>query len=125
MNEFKNILGIYRKIEKDETEFSNVFELTIFSENDQINFILVMKTQGNFGTVGKSWLGKGFFRSDHLALIIKKEKDWTHIIEDNETIENTIEKNESLPIEIYTDEKKVIVYHKNIERYISMKKVKL
>ena len=123
MNEIEKILGVYRTVETDETEFSNVFELNIYVKNDQIYFVLVMKTEGNFGVVGRSWLGKGVFRSDHLALVIRKEKDWTYIIDDDEIVENTQDKNESLPIEIYTDDERVIVFHKNIERYITLNKV--
>lgn len=125
MSEIEKIFGKYIAEEIDDTEFSNKFELTIYQKNKQIRFDFIMKTEGNFGMVGTSWYGKGIFRSDHLALIIEKEKDWTYIKKDDETIEHSKLKNESLPIEIYTDENRVIVYHRNLERYILLKKEKI
>ncbi|MBN2892227.1 MAG: hypothetical protein JXL97_10190 [Bacteroidales bacterium] len=124
MIEKEKIFGLYTATEKDESEFSNNFELKIFQQNEDIKFEFIMKTLGNFGVVGKSWFGKGIFRSDHLALIIEKECDWTFIKEDDETIEYTRDKNQILPIEIYTDEARVIVYHIDIDRYILLNKVK-
>lgn len=120
----EKIFGTYRAVEQDETEFSNVFELHIFTENENIKFKFDMKTEGNFGNVGKSWYGKGIFRSDHLALIIEEETDWTYIKVDDELVKDSRPKNEPLPVEIYTDEGRVIVYHKNLDRYILLKKNK-
>ena len=123
MDKFDDILGTYRATEKeDNSEFSNDFILKLYQKEDSIKFDFVMTTQGNFGKIGKNWYGKGFFRNDHLALIIEQEKDWTYTVNGNKTTEYLRDKYETLPIEIYTDEEKAIVYHKNIDRYIILKR---
>jgi len=125
MNNIDEIIGKYKASEREENaEFWNNFELEIYKINQQIKFNFEMKTEGSFGIVGKNWYGKGIYRSDHLALIIEQEKDWTFIQEDDDLTEYMRAKNESLPVEIYTDEEKVVVYHKNIDRFILLKKVK-
>lgn len=126
MVNIEDILGRYTSYERDgKSEFANNFELKIFRKHDQIKFVFEMKTEGGFGIVGTTWYGTGIYRSDHLALIIEKESDWTYLIADNERTEVFRDKNESLPIEIYTDENRVVVYHKNIDRYILLNKDKL
>ncbi len=124
MNEIKDIIGIYKAFEKEkDSEFSNNFQLKIFTtERKEIKFDFEMKTEGKFGVIGKNWYGKGIYRSDHLALVIEKEKDWTLLQTDKKTVEYLRDKNESLPIEIYTEQGRVIVYHKNLDRYILLKK---
>ncbi len=124
MNDFHEIIGKYVALEhEDGSQFSNKFELSIFIEKEHIKFDFEMRTEGKFGVIGKNWYGKGIYRSDHLALVIEKEKDWTFTSDDDETMEYLREKNESLPVEIYTEENKAIVYHKNLDRYISLNKV--
>ncbi len=123
MDEFDDILGIYKATEKESnSEFSNDFILKLYKENNSIKFDFIMTTQGNFGKIGKNWYGKGIFRSDHLALIIEQEKDWTYTANDNKTTEYLRDKYESLPVEIYTEEEKAIIYHKNLNRYIILKR---
>jgi len=116
--------GTYKAVEKDsDSEFFNEFELKIFRVKDEIKFILIMTTNGNFGTIGKDWLGKGIYRNDHLALIIETEIDWTYLNEDHEKSIYEREKHESLPIEIYTDQGIAVIYHKSIDNFIELKKV--
>lgn len=125
MVNIEDIIGRYTSHENDgKSEFSNNFVLKISMLNEQIKFDFEMKTEGKFGIIGKNWYGIGIFRSDHLALIIERENDWTYTVDDDERVEFIREKNESLPIEIYTDEDKVIVYHKNLDRYILLNKEK-
>lgn len=125
MIQIEDILGKYTSYENDgKSEFANNFVLTISKTNEQIKFEFEMKTEGKFGIVGKNWCGTGIFRSDHLALIIEKENDWTYTTDDDERVEFIREKNESLPVEIYTDEDRVVVYHKNLDRYILLNKEK-
>lgn len=125
MVKIEDILGKYTSYENDgKSEFANNFVLTISKTNEQIKFNFEMKTEGKFGIIGKNWYGTGIFRSDHLALIIEKENDWTYTSDDDERVEFIREKNESLPVEIYTDEDRVVVYHKNLDRYILLNKEK-
>ncbi len=120
----EKIYGTYIAVEIDETEFSNHFELKIYSDQELIKFDFIMKTEGNFGSVGKNWYGKGIFRADHLVLIVEMEKDWTYIKSDDDYVEHNRPKNENLPVEIYTDEDRVVVYHIDLDRYILMNKIK-
>jgi len=123
MVKLDDILGKYSTSEKDgKSGFANNFILIIFKKEEQIKFNFEMRTVGSFGIVGKNWYGIGIFRSDHLALIIEKESDWTYTKDDDEKVEFARSKNESLPIEIYTDEERVVIYHKNLDRYILLNK---
>lgn len=116
--------GTYKTIIKDvnNSEFFNEFELKIYEKNSEIKFKLVMTTNGEFGTIGQDWLGKGVFRNDHLALIIEKEVDWTFLKDDNEKVSYEKEKYEPLPIEIYTEQGIVIIYHKSIDSFIELQR---
>jgi hypothetical protein len=119
----EKILGTYYLEETDENSpFANSFTLKLYVKENQIKFDFIMVTSGKFGKVGKDWYGKGIFRNDHLALIIEKEKDWTYTVEDDETAEYLREKYETLPIEIFTEEQKVIVYHKDMDKYLTLYK---
>ncbi len=119
----RKIFGTYFWEEADENSlFANSFTLRLYDEKGLIKFDFIMVTSGKFGKVGKDWYGTGIFRNDHLALIIEKEKDWTYTADDNETTEYLTEKYEPLPIEIFTEEKKVIVYHKDMDKYLTLYK---
>ncbi|MEA3452202.1 MAG: hypothetical protein U9Q83_09925 [Bacteroidota bacterium] len=119
-----NIFGVYKKTENefDSVSFSNEFILKLHKKDKLVKFEFIMTTKGNFGKVGKDWYGKGVFRNDHFALIIEEERDWTYVSENNEITEYLRKKNEILPIELYTEERKVIVYHKNFNKYITLLK---
>jgi len=119
-----DIFGVYKKVENtnDSDLFSNEFILKLYKKNEFVKFEFIMTTKGDFGKVGKDWCGKGIFRNDHFALIIEKERDWTYMVEEDETTEYLQDKNEILPIELYTDEEKVIVYHKSFNKYITLLK---
>jgi hypothetical protein len=123
--EIEKILGIYKaKVSDGEKAiFSNEFELNIYQANNEILFTFIMKTKGAFGVIGKNWYGKGVFRSDHFALVIENEKDWTYTKSDNKTVEYLRKKHETLKIEIYTDENKAIVYHVSFDNYLTLEKV--
>jgi hypothetical protein len=123
MTELNEIFGTYKTSEKDKnSKFSNNFILKLYEKQDAIHFDFIMITSGDFGKIGKDWYGKGIFRNDHFALIIEQERDWTYTKSDDKTTEYKIEKHESLPIEIYTEESKVIIYHKYLNKYISLYK---
>ena len=126
MFNFDKILGKYYSHEKNETEFSNEFNLNIYrTDNNKIKFDLEMATKGNFGKFGRNWIGLCIFRIDHFALIIQKELDW--VIGKNDTEKTASEKEsvETLPIELYPDEIKneVIIYHTRIDKQIFLKKI--
>ena len=121
-----DIIGNFKTIEKlGDLPFYNEFLLKIYKENDKIKFEFKMTTNGEFGIVGKTWLGIGIFRFPHLSLIIEKEKDWIFDEEKNETVTYERNKKEALPVEIYTgDNSYVVIYHKVIDRLITLYKQK-
>jgi len=123
--EIEKILGVYKaKVSDGEKAiFANEFELNIYQEKDEIHFEFIMKTTGSFGIIGKNWYGKCVYRSDHFALVIENEKDWTYTKSDDKKVEFEKKKFETLPIEIYTDENKAIVYHVSFDNYLSLEKV--
>ena len=126
MQFFENIIGKYYSIEKNETEFSNEFTLNIYrTENNKIKFDLEMATTGDFGKFGINWIGLCIFRIDHFALIIEKELDWVIAKNDKEKTISEKENVETLPIELYPNEKnkELIVYHKKIDKQIFLKKI--
>ena len=120
-----DIIGTYRATEKlGELPFNNEFLLKIYKENEKIKFDLKMITNGEFGKVGKTWIGSGIFRFPHLSLIIEKEKDWIFDEEKNETVTYERDKKEALPVEIYTENNSyVVIYHKVIDRLVTLYKI--
>jgi len=115
----------YFKEIDDNSEFNNEFYLNLFSnDDDKIKFDLEMITNGSFGKIGRTWIGAGVFRADHFAMIIEKELDWILMTKDKE---RTVSENiyfKTLPIEIYPYEKKLILYHKKIDKQLHFTKIK-
>ena len=119
-----DILGTYKATEKlGDLPFHNEFLLKIYRENEKIKFNLKMTTNGEFGIVGKTWIGSGVYRFPHISLIIEKEKDWIFDEEKNETVTYERDKKEALPVEIYTDNAYVVIYHKVIDRLVTLYKI--
>ncbi len=118
------IYGEYSFKEEDDSEFRNEFFLKLFSiNNDKIKFELEMITNGSFGKIGRTWLGAGIFRADHFAMIIEKELDWILLAKDKDKTVNENNLFKSLPLEIYPYEKKLILYHKKIDKQLHFKKI--
>jgi len=118
------IYGKYYFKEEDDSEFNNEFFLNLFSnEDDKIKFDLEMITNGDFGKIGKTWTGTGVFRLDHFAMIIEKELDWIIMTKDKDLTVNENVYFKTLPIEIYPYEKKLILYHKKIDKQLHFTKV--
>ena len=78
-----------------------------------------MTTVGKFGRMGETWQGRGFFRGDHFALIIEKQNSWVENA-DGQRIDNEIETKETLPIELYPHFGVVAVFHKKINRIVTL-----
>ena len=124
MDEVTKILGRYYLKEQDHPDFANEFILDLYKKDGKIRFNLEMVTLGNFGKVGRNWIGIGIFRADHFVLIIERELDWAMAKEDKEKTVNESQNVETLPIEIYPMDKEIIVYHRKIERQLHLKKIK-
>lgn len=119
------IYGDYYLKEEDDSIFTNEFFLTLQPTKDgKSSFFLEMITSGVFGKLGRTWLGTGVFRSDHFAMIIKRELDWVLTGDSDEKTTKENEQFETLPLEIYPYEKEIILYHKKIEKKLHFKRVK-
>ena len=130
MEELKNIFGKYYLKEQDNPEFASEFILDLYEEKGKIKFNFEMVTFGDFGKIGKNWIGISVFRSDHFALIVEKELDWAMAKNDKEKTINDINYLGTLPIEIYPNEdeyeekKEIIVYHRQLDRQLTLLKIK-
>ncbi len=120
----EQIVGKYEKKEIDpDTGFGNEFFLDLEKNTDeQLRFIFTMTTVGGFGRMGETWEGTGVFRGDHFALIIEKQDSWVENT-DGSRIDNEITTKETLPIELYPHFGVVAIFHKKINRIVTLDKI--
>ncbi len=118
------IIGRYEKKEIDETTgFGNEFFLDLDrNENEKLRFTFTMTTVGKFGRMGETWEGSGIFRGDHFALIIEKQNTWVENPQ-GVRVDNETETKETLPIELYPHFGVVAVFHKKINRIVTLDKI--
>ncbi len=117
------ILGKYEKKEIDqENNFGNEFFLTLEKDQQgQLRFVFTMTTVGQFGRMGETWEGKGFFRGDHFALVIERENQWVENTK-GEKVNNETQTKETLPIELYPHFGVVAIFHKKLNRIVTLDK---
>jgi hypothetical protein len=122
MQNLNKLIGKYYFIEQGTDNFSTEFLLDIFEEDIKICFILKMVVNGNFGEIGRNWVGICVDRDEYIALIAEKEIDWTHTVIDNKRAEN--EKNifEILPLEVYSENSEIILNIVTVSRKIILLK---
>ncbi len=125
MNLLEDITGQYRHQEIDEqTGFGNEFWLKIDKNDDgKLKFTFEMATVGQFGKIGETWKGKGISRGDHLALIIEEQINWVENSNEKQRVESKDETLNTLPIELYPHFDKVAIFHKKLDKIITLQKI--
>ena len=118
------ITGKYEKKEIDEESgFGNEFFLDLEKDsNKRLRFVFTMTTVGKFGRMGETWEGSGIFRGDHFALIIEKQNSWVENT-NGQRVDNEVQTKETLPIELYPHFGVVAVFHKKINRIVTLDKM--
>ncbi len=118
------IIGKYEKKEiNEESGFGNEFFLDLEKDNNKhLRFVFTMTTVGKFGRMGETWEGNGIFRGDHFALIIEKQNSWVENTQ-GQRVDNEVKTKETLPIELYPHFGVVAVFHKKINRIVTLDKM--
>ncbi len=82
-----------------------------------------MSTFGQFGKMGETWKGTGIARGDHIALIIEEHINWIEDHQKNQRTESSEKVKNALPIELFPFNDDVVIFHKKIDKIITLKKV--
>jgi len=107
--DINNLVGNYNYSDQNVGSFSTDFVLSIYEDDIKTKFKLEMDISGNFGKVGRSWKGICIEREDYIEMIAEHEIDWAYTIIDNKRVENEKEIFETLPLEIYLKDNKIII----------------
>ncbi len=118
------IEGKYFSANEEKPEgFYNEYELIIKKDKEEWRFELDMTTNVPQGTMGVTWEGKLVNRADHFAIIIQKQTDWIQLKNDKQPIKHSKKTFETVPVEVYPEEDKIIIYHKNFPHSLELYKV--
>jgi hypothetical protein len=123
MQKINDLIGQYKYVETSTNNFSTEFLLNIFEDDIKIRFKLEMTVAGNFGKIGRTWLGICIDRDDFVSLIAEKEIDWTYTVIDNKNTENEKVIFEILPVEIYSESDTIILKINAVNKEINLVKV--
>ncbi len=121
----QNIVGKYsfKEIDK-QTGFGNEYQLSIEKTNNgKYIFEFNMSTFGQFGKMGETWKGTGIARGDHIALIIEEHINWIEDNQKNQRTESSEKVKNALPIELFPFNDDVVIFHKKIDKIITLKKI--
>ncbi len=124
MNMLHDISGKYtfKEIDK-QTGFGNEYILKIKkTEQNKYVFEFNMSTFGEFGKMGETWKGTGIARGDHVALIIEEHINWIEEQDHEQRIESNEKVKNALPIELFPFNDDVVIFHKKIDKIITLKK---
>jgi len=118
----EDIIGKYYKKEIDkETGFGTEFFLEVEeAEEGRLKFVFEMDTLGEFGKIGETWRGTGISRGDHLLFVVQQQENWVQ--NGDERIGNEVEQQDILPIEAFPHFGKIVIYHKKINKLVTLDK---